>query len=162
MNGQLWQECRRRGCDTEPVCVGCELCERHCTCPPPPTEEEQAQAAAAHEARRAALAAAREAFLSRLETHPESLEKILEEIPLQAQLSNGGWLNITDKKQIASLLDRVIAREPWYAPRVKREPRTSHVELLRAMAAGETLSWDDEWYANLRLRFGPPEPPGLF
>lgn len=32
MNGELWQECRRRGCETEPVCVACELCERHCAC----------------------------------------------------------------------------------------------------------------------------------
>lgn len=27
--GQLWQECR---CGTEPVCAGCENCDRHCTC----------------------------------------------------------------------------------------------------------------------------------
>lgn len=32
MPGQLWQECRRRGCDTEPVCLDCEYCSRHCTC----------------------------------------------------------------------------------------------------------------------------------
>jgi len=29
MNGQLWQECY---CGTEPVCCGCEKCDRHCRC----------------------------------------------------------------------------------------------------------------------------------
>lgn len=29
MKGQLWQECR---CGTEPVCVDCERCEKHCRC----------------------------------------------------------------------------------------------------------------------------------
>jgi len=30
MRGQLWQECSE--CGTEPVCVNCECCERHCGC----------------------------------------------------------------------------------------------------------------------------------
>jgi hypothetical protein len=30
--GQLWQECRRRGCEEEPVCVKCEYCSYHCGC----------------------------------------------------------------------------------------------------------------------------------
>jgi hypothetical protein len=32
MNGQLWQECF---CGTEPVCVDCQRCKRHCTCSGP-------------------------------------------------------------------------------------------------------------------------------
>ena len=32
MNGQLWEPCSKRGCDTEPVCMDCGYCERHCTC----------------------------------------------------------------------------------------------------------------------------------
>jgi hypothetical protein len=31
-HGQLWQSCRKWGCDNEPVCVDCEYCEQHCTC----------------------------------------------------------------------------------------------------------------------------------
>lgn len=30
MRGQLWQECL--DCETEPVCIDCERCERHCSC----------------------------------------------------------------------------------------------------------------------------------
>lgn len=31
--GQLWQPCRRRDCDNEPVCMNCMLCEdEHCRC----------------------------------------------------------------------------------------------------------------------------------
>lgn len=32
-SGELWQECRRRGCDRDPVCPACELCAEHCHCP---------------------------------------------------------------------------------------------------------------------------------
>lgn len=32
MNGQLWEPCSKRGCETEPVCMDCGHCERHCTC----------------------------------------------------------------------------------------------------------------------------------
>jgi len=32
MNGQLWEPCSKRGCSTEPVCMDCGYCERHCTC----------------------------------------------------------------------------------------------------------------------------------
>lgn len=32
MRGQLWESCGKRGCDTEPVCVDCGYCERHCKC----------------------------------------------------------------------------------------------------------------------------------
>lgn len=42
MHGELWQECERAGCHTEPVCLNCFLCARHCACPPPPTENEKA------------------------------------------------------------------------------------------------------------------------
>lgn len=29
-HGQLWEPCRE--CDEEPVCLDCELCEKHCKC----------------------------------------------------------------------------------------------------------------------------------
>ena len=30
MHGQLWEPCPK--CDTEPVCVDCGYCTRHCHC----------------------------------------------------------------------------------------------------------------------------------
>ena len=33
MSGQLWQECPK--CGTEPVCLDCEYCSRHCHCGKP-------------------------------------------------------------------------------------------------------------------------------
>lgn len=35
MQGQLYQECEKYHCHTEPVCAGCEFCEAHCQCPTP-------------------------------------------------------------------------------------------------------------------------------
>lgn len=31
-NGQLWEPCGKWGCDDEPVCLDCGLCEDHCEC----------------------------------------------------------------------------------------------------------------------------------
>lgn len=31
-SGELWQECEHRGCHTEPVCVNCFRCRKHCGC----------------------------------------------------------------------------------------------------------------------------------
>lgn len=36
--GELWQECERSGCRTQPACVNCFYCWRHCTCPAPAPE----------------------------------------------------------------------------------------------------------------------------
>lgn len=30
--GQLWQECDQPGCDNQPVCLNCLLCQDHCQC----------------------------------------------------------------------------------------------------------------------------------
>lgn len=30
--GQLWQECEKPGCNNEPVCLNCFLCDEHCSC----------------------------------------------------------------------------------------------------------------------------------
>ena len=30
--GQLWQPCELAGCDNEPVCLNCLMCEEHCHC----------------------------------------------------------------------------------------------------------------------------------
>lgn len=60
-HGQLWQECDVPGCQTEPVCVQCLQCARHCTCPPPPTDAERQSAAERRAAKAAAEQAAREA-----------------------------------------------------------------------------------------------------
>jgi len=32
ITGQLWQPCAKRGCNTEPVCIDCEYCDKHCQC----------------------------------------------------------------------------------------------------------------------------------
>ncbi|MBE2200447.1 MAG: hypothetical protein IAE79_17665 [Anaerolinea sp.] len=54
MNGQLYQECELTGCHTEPVCVDCLYCEKHCTCP---TADEKAALLIQNQQRKAELAA---------------------------------------------------------------------------------------------------------
>lgn len=61
MNGQLWQECAKRGCDTEPVCAECEYCERHCGCSRKQSDRQQV----------AEFNAAYPGFLDALEVHHE-------------------------------------------------------------------------------------------
>lgn len=59
MPGQLWQECSRAGCDTEPVCVDCERCDQHCRCSQDARDRQQ----------RAAFEAAYPGFLQRVAVH---------------------------------------------------------------------------------------------
>lgn len=41
MRGQLWEECPR--CDTDPVCVDCGYCRRHCECAQVDEDRKQAR-----------------------------------------------------------------------------------------------------------------------
>jgi hypothetical protein len=147
-HGQLWQPCERRGCSTEPVCVSCERCERHCACPPPPTAEEQETSRLREQERRAAAMAARAAFLARLEG--DDWEPTA--FPIERCLSNGAWIPETEPDRIGLFLDLVLARESWYAPRVKRDPLPDRRELLRFLArTGKAINHGDDWYAEIRL-----------
>ena len=47
MKSQLWQECKHRHCETDPVCLHCEYCSRHCTCPKEKDEQVNTSAGAA-------------------------------------------------------------------------------------------------------------------
>lgn len=162
MRGQLWQECCVRGCHNEPVCVDCERCQaRHCNCPTPDEEAaERAERAAKAQAKRAAIQAARTALLERLAEpgwDPCS-------IPIERKLGVTGtfgeetWVTEDEPARIALFLDHILKREPWYAPRVKREPLTTREDVIRHLATtGKALNWDDEWYAEIRVKLDEGE-----
>jgi len=71
---------------------------------------------------------------------------------IQTQLYNGMW---DEAKNTEHLLDMVLARETWFAPRVNREPMTTHEQVINFLGTGETISFSDYWYANIRMT---PEP----
>lgn len=66
---------------------------------------------------------------------------------LQRQLSNGSWI---DDDRTEYFFDFVLEREQWYAPRVNRQPMTTHHELTDYLATGKTIHYDSDWYANIR------------
>lgn len=66
---------------------------------------------------------------------------------IQTKLSNGSWINETE---IEKVLDMVINRESWFAPRVKREPMTTRQQVLDFLASGKTINYGDDWYAVVR------------
>lgn len=66
---------------------------------------------------------------------------------IQRQLSNGTWI---DEDSPGRFLDMVLERESWYAPRVNREPMTTRSEVLDYLATGQSIHYDDDWYANIR------------
>jgi len=67
---------------------------------------------------------------------------------LQRQLSNGtSWV---DDERTEYFFDMVLAREVWFAPRQKRQPMTTYQEITELLEAGETIHYDNDWYANLR------------
>lgn len=78
---------------------------------------------------------------------------------LQYQLSNGDWVDTTEE-EAARLLDGVLSRESWFAPRQKREPLTTREQVAAFLAKGRReMRHGDEWYENIRAKPAPrPEP----
>lgn len=150
MRGQLWQECY---CGTEPVCVECEKCERHCHCAPPPTADEIATERAARQAKRDRANAAREALLARIDAEGfDPLSLPIQRTPYVGMFETT-WTTVSEPERIAALLDRVLEREAWYAPRIKREPMTTRLELVRHLVAtGEEMNYADGHDQILRIR----------
>jgi hypothetical protein len=75
----------------------------------------------------------------------------------QKMLSNGSWI---DEPEIEKLIDLVLEREVWYAPRMDREPMTSRQQVLDLLASGKTMNYDCDWYAVIRdaNAFQPRQP----
>ena len=69
---------------------------------------------------------------------------------IQRKLGNGNWDEQEMGEHTDSYINRALAREPMQAKWFKREPLTDRTAALAHLAAGETLKWDDEWYAELR------------
>ena len=69
---------------------------------------------------------------------------------IQRKLGNGNWDEQGMGEFADSYIDQVLAREPMQANWFKREPLTDRAAALAYLATGETLKWDDEWYAELR------------
>ena len=65
----------------------------------------------------------------------------------QRKLSNGMW---HDDDRIDEFVDGALAREAWFAPRIKREPMTTRQQVLDYLATGKALRHDDDWYAEIR------------
>jgi len=92
MSGQLWQECKKYGCGTEPVCLDCEYCDRHCDCP---TEAELAEIYD-HAWRKAKINRAFDVlngyiaeYGKRIESLPDGLDKIADTRPYFAGAGYG-------------------------------------------------------------------------
>ena len=65
----------------------------------------------------------------------------------QRHLSNGSWVDASDR--IDEFVGYAVKVDLWLAPIQKREPRTAQ-GILDALAAGETVKYDEEWYAEIR------------
>lgn len=66
---------------------------------------------------------------------------------LQRQLSNGSWIN---EDREGYFLDLAIKFDSLLAPRLNCQPMTTHQEILDYLAAGKTVTYSGDWYANLR------------
>lgn len=78
-------------------------------------------------------------------------------IRLQRQLQNGSWIDETDAQRVDMFIRCVLEREPWFAPRIKREPMTTPAEVIGYLRSGKTIHYDDDWYAE--IRDGDSVPP---
>ena len=74
---------------------------------------------------------------------------------IQRQLPNGTWIDEDKQERIDMFLDSVLEREPWFAPRVNREPMTTREQVLAYLSSGKQINHDSEWYSKLRIK---PQP----
>ena len=65
----------------------------------------------------------------------------------QRRLSNGSWV---DEDRIEMFTAMVLEREPWFAPRVNREPMTTHEQVMTYLRSGKTINYESDWYAEIR------------
>jgi len=68
---------------------------------------------------------------------------------IQRQLGNGMWDDI-EPEFIDQYINKVLLREPWYAPRVNRTPMSTQQEVLDFLATGKPISHGDDWYSSIR------------
>jgi hypothetical protein len=75
----------------------------------------------------------------------------------QRKLSNGSWI---DENRVDDFVDIILEREPWFAPRVKREPMATRQQVLDFLASGKTINYGSDWYAEVRDAdaFAPRQP----
>lgn len=65
---------------------------------------------------------------------------------MQMMLSNGAWIN---DDRVEMFVGLVVERETWFAPRLNRPPMDA-AGVMAALAAGQELRYDNDWYANIR------------
>mgnify|MGYP001586675630 CR=1 FL=1 len=65
--------------------------------------------------------------------------------------SIGRWADVPADK-LPRLLDLVLTRESWFAPRQNRTPMTTHAEVEALLATGQDLPYGDDWYQVLRAK----------
>ena len=65
--------------------------------------------------------------------------------------SDGRWADVPTET-LPRLLDLVLTREYWFAPRKNRTPMTTHAEVEALLATGQDLPYGDDWYEVLRAK----------
>ena len=70
--------------------------------------------------------------------------------------SAGRWADVP-AETLPRLLDGILARESWSAPRKNRTPMTTHAEVEALLSTGQDLSYGDDWYEVLRAKRLPQQ-----
>jgi hypothetical protein len=77
---------------------------------------------------------------------------------LLKQYSNGMWGKVdADKEDF--YIEKILNRESWLAPRLKREQMTTKEQILEYLKTGKELHWDDEWYAVIKMEMPKKHAP---
>ena len=64
----------------------------------------------------------------------------------QTMLENGTWY---DETRVDMFIAKAVEAEQWMARNENRQPRTAE-EITAALADGETVKYDGDWYAQIR------------
>lgn len=150
-SGELWQPCRQSSCETEPVCLDCHYCDRHCVCP------SQEQVVTEQERRQQMVAAARQrltAWVERLAAGCDPCDVPLEKLTQSGSSLVSPWVSVDDPARRGALLDAVLKHYGDRPSRPGADPMSSRADVVAAMLAGATLSFGTDWYEEIRYETG--------
>lgn len=63
--------------------------------------------------------------------------------------NTGAWVPV-DGVRIQQIIERILERETWYAPRVNRTPMTSPAEVIALLETGKPLPFGNDWDDRIR------------
>lgn len=77
-------------------------------------------------------------------------------------ICNGNWVDIKADEELDEIIDQILVRDIWYAPRVGRKTMVTKDEVLNLLVDGGDIKYDNDWYDLIRMKKADPKLPANY